>query len=619
MRGQKFRSPVQRQGTVDSHTGDLAYNPGMHPFRTFACALLFLGLPWSSQAQNVRWYEVSSDNFILFTDTSEAKGRRLVTDLEQRLASFQAAFGSVPKRQFPIEVLLYKNAEDFLESVPPVVPPEMPIDEFNAAYVLKGPDRTFLVARDRSPDDIANEAGHTLGHLFLDRIILWHPFWLEEAAAEYFRMVGRNPDTKRIEREDRLSAGDILEIVPSATYRDSDPASLFKIQAYRLLRIVMEDRATELRSYINAMKLESGRDTRLSLDATRATERLSPFTDTRIPPGSVPANIQSREVLAADVSLHRGDALVAARRNIPASRWYEGNSNDARAARAIFGKMTSGGEALPQLERAAVEFPDHGLVQYHFGSIETQDARIVAKQIEALERAVKLLPWMGRAHAELARVLTIGFQAEEALLSLDRAVALEPESADRFYILRAESFMALRRFDEASKAAKLALALPHADRAATSTFNQKLVMLNERIQEIQIASERLQVDQLRESIAAEATRREPVRPPPPPPEPMRAGQIDYKYEATNAVEILKSVLPDYADPLVKVGKTGKITLQVNIGVDGVVSNATVTDSQLPEMNAATVAAVKKWTFKPLVRAGRPAAFNIKLIFQFSVN
>jgi outer membrane biosynthesis protein TonB len=36
------------------------------------------------------------------------------------------------------------------------------------------------------------------------------------------------------------------------------------------------------------------------------------------------------------------------------------------------------------------------------------------------------------------------------------------------------------------------------------------------------------------------------------------------------------------------------------------------------MNADTVAAVKKWTFKPLIRAGQPVAFNIKLIFNYSI-
>jgi len=596
----------------------MAYNPSMHPFRTFACALLFLVLPMISQAQNVRWFEVTSGNFILFTDTSEAKGRRLVTDLEQRIASFQTAFGVVPKRQFPIEVLLLKHSEDFLSSAPPVTPPDTAVDSYNSAYILKGADRIFVVAQDNSPDDIANEVGHELGHLFLDRSVLWHPFWLEEAAAEYFRKVGRNPEGKRIVPADRIPAGDILGIVPSGTYKDSDPAGPFRIQSYRLLRIMLDERSAELRAYINALKSEAGREAKLSIDESMATEQLNQFVDTRIPPGVATAEIQSREVPAASVSVHRGDVLVAARQFIQATRWYEGDTDDARAARAVFAKLASGSEAAPLLNRAVVDFPDRGLVQYHFGSIESRDPTTITNQIAALERAVQLLPLMGRAHSELARVLTLGFRAEEALPLLERAVAMEPEYADRFYILRAETLIALRRFDEAYKTAKLAAALPHADRATAAIYNQKVFLLDQKIQDIKIDAERLQVDQLAASVAAEATRREPVKPPPPPPPPVRAGQIEYQYEATNSVEILRQVLPDYADTLVKNGKAGRITLQVNIGADGLVSNATIADSQLPEMNAATLAAVKKWTFKPLIRAGQPAAFNMRLILQFSI-
>src|SRR6185295_11184336 len=110
----------------------------MHPVRTIACAFLFLVLPLRSQAENVRWFEVKSANFLLFTDTSEAKGRRLVTDLEQRVASFQTAFGSVPKRQFPIEIFLFRQSEDFLMSAPPGLLPEQRVDLFTSAYFMKG-------------------------------------------------------------------------------------------------------------------------------------------------------------------------------------------------------------------------------------------------------------------------------------------------------------------------------------------------------------------------------------------------------------------------------------------------------------------------------------------------
>ena len=44
----------------------------------------------------------------------------------------------------------------------------------------------------------------------------------------------------------------------------------------------------------------------------------------------------------------------------------------------------------------------------------------------------------------------------------------------------------------------------------------------------------------------------------------------------------------------KNGKVGSITLQVNIGADGHVTAATITDSQIPEMNTATVAAARRY-------------------------
>ena len=601
---------------------DLSYNPAMHPFRTFACAFLFFAFSWNSQAQNIRWFEVASGNFILYTDTSEAKGRRLVTDLEQRVAAFQAAFGAVPKRQFPIQILLFKTSEDFLSSAPTVVPPEVPMDSYNAAYLLKGQDRTFIVAQDRSPDDIANEVGHALGHLFLDRSVLWRPFWLEEAAAEYFRKVGRNPETKRIVPADRIPAEDIFSIVPSGTYKDTDPAGPFRIQSYRLFRIALEGHTSELRAYIGALKQQTGREAKLSIDEDAATELLNQFLDTRIPPGPPPTDIQAREVPAATVSLRRGDVHAAARQFLQASNWYEGDSEDARGARAILLAQTGGAEALPALARAADELPGNGQVQNSFGSMVTQDPGIVAKQIESLQRAVRLLPLMGRAHAQLARVLILGGRAEQALPELDRALSLEPEYADRFFMLRAEALLALKRFDEASRTAKFAVTLPHGDRygerSSDAAYNQIARALDQRIQDIQVAAERLQVEQLMETVSVEASRREPVRPPPPPPQPDRAGRIDYQYEATNPVEIVKSVLPDYADALVNSGKAGRVVLQVNIGIDGMVTNATITESQVPEMNTETVTAAKKWTFKPLMRAGKPAAFNLKLTFQFSI-
>src|SRR5579883_3628828 len=78
---------------------------------------LLLTLLFVSPAKEPKWFEVSSDHFLLFTDTNEMKGRRLLSDLENRVAAFSQAFGQVPPRQFPIEVLLFKENQDFFEAL----------------------------------------------------------------------------------------------------------------------------------------------------------------------------------------------------------------------------------------------------------------------------------------------------------------------------------------------------------------------------------------------------------------------------------------------------------------------------------------------------------------------
>ena len=77
-------------------------------------------------AKDVKWFEVSSDHFLLFTDTNEMKGRRLVSDFENRISTFAQAFGKVPGRQFPIEIFLFNEEQDFVEALPrpPAPPPQ---------------------------------------------------------------------------------------------------------------------------------------------------------------------------------------------------------------------------------------------------------------------------------------------------------------------------------------------------------------------------------------------------------------------------------------------------------------------------------------------------------------
>src|SRR5438034_10572469 len=238
-------------------------------------ALLLFRIP-AVQAKDPKWFEMSSEHFLLLTDTNEAKGRRLISDFENRVAALSQAFGKVPARQFPIEIFLFNNEQDFIEALPH----EQGEEQLRkAAYLLRGPDRTFIVAKDKSPDDIANDAGHALGHVLFERYVMWRPFWLAEGAAELVRKIGRAPDTKAVAEQEGFSADDLVTIVPSATYNDNDPGGAFRTQSYRLLRIVLDDKPDLLRRYVQSLRVESERVPKIDLETQALDSTLKSYVE----------------------------------------------------------------------------------------------------------------------------------------------------------------------------------------------------------------------------------------------------------------------------------------------------------------------------------------------------
>jgi TonB family protein len=599
--------------------------------------LLFL-LPCASSAavQDDKWFRVVSPHFVLYTDISQSKGVRLLTDFEGRVAALEGVLGKVPDRQFPVEVFLFGGITEFADvvlektidargaSVP--VPPrggptlgtptgQVPAPD-HVAYIFKGPDRVFIAALDESPNTINNEVGHALGHLFFERYVLWRPFWLAEGAADYFRKVAINPDTKAIAEKDRFPVSDLLEIVPSSSYEDSGPPGPFRVQSYRLFRLLLEAYPGELRAYLKSLGAADGGEARLSVSADRLESRFQSYTETQVKPGSLPA-IKSAAVGVTEVDIQRGDLMLAAGRSADARRWYSGNGMEAESARAILSRFTlKGSAALGPMDQAARRLVDSGLVQFHFGSLETSDSREIGLQVQALERAVRLLPLFGRAYAELARVYVLNGEAGKALPSVDKAIELEPEFADHFFVIRTEALLALKRPAEASSSAKLAASLPHADSDAARTYAIREATLLRRVDEVREAAESAQMEELRRELEKKAADLEPPKPQQRRPEPL-AGSIAYSIESRVQVTVVQNPYPVFPDALVQKGTAGKIVLQVNVGVDGRVTDATIASSEIPALNASAIAAAKRWTFRTVQTAGRSVPFTITLTFQYS--
>src|SRR6185312_5027438 len=55
---------------------------------------------------------------------------------------------------------------------------------------------------------------------------------------------------------------------------------------------------------------------------------------------------------------------------------------------------------------------------------------------------------------------------------------------------------------------------------------------------------------------------------------------------------------------------GRLVLRVTIGADGAVADVVVEKSVEPAIDAAAVAAVKTWTFKPAMRCGKAMAGGV---------
>jgi TonB family protein len=481
-----------------------------------------------------------------------------------------------------------------------------------SAYLLRGPDRIFIVARDKSPDDIANDVGHALGHVLFERYAMWRPFWLMEGAAEYVRKIGRGADTKPISESDGFSAADMFTIVPSANYNDDDPPTAFRPESYRLVRLLLEDKPEVLKQYVSDLRKPATKAPGFPVDGDAIESRLKAYVETPLKPPSVSPALKSAEAETGRLAVHHGDLLLASSRDTEASRWYNGDSKDARAARAIVTRFSRPApEAVRALDRAARELPDNGLVQYHFGAMTVQEKKDIQSQAAALERAVQSMPLMGRAFAELARVDALNGQPEKSLALVAKALELEPEYADHFYEIRADVHLALNQPPEALSDINLAADLPHPDRSVVESYLVKVSAIRRRIELIRRQGDQRDLDQVAKEVRDKAAELEPPPKPTPPPPPVPGGSINYSIEARAPVEVVDAVYPDYPEPLRAKHAAGTIALRVDIGLDGKVRTATVTTSQLPDLNTATVAAVKKWVFKP-------GNLSIRLVLTFSL-
>ena len=125
--------------------------------RSILLLALLAGLLFSPSVLRAQtdWIALESDHFLLYTDTDPNKGGRLLEDLEGRYQVFCQVFYPLEPRLSPIRIILVDDRQDFLGWVPE--PLKM---HDHAAYLLSGTGGPFVLARDSSPESIADDVVH---------------------------------------------------------------------------------------------------------------------------------------------------------------------------------------------------------------------------------------------------------------------------------------------------------------------------------------------------------------------------------------------------------------------------------------------------------------------------
>ncbi len=577
------------------------------------------------------WIEVTGEHFIVLTDTNEEKGIRLIEDLESRYAAYAATVFPVQRRQFPIRALLLDERQEFEGFLPDSVKTQLDLRNNaipeRSAYLFHGDTDSFMVLRDRGVDTLSDDVGHSLGHLLLARSVLWQPFWLQEAVGEFVRMLGRGDGDDPVEAEDAYALDELIEIVPSENFNDLGDGGAFRRQSYHLFRVLMEDHPAVLTAYLEALGDEDGYDAQLGLNDSMLEAvrlRVLDFEDSGLP---LPVHVLQptiRVASRAEADLEKGDLAAAADLQTLAREHYQRSRLDN--ARLGLARLSASGQqaesARRGLQQLVEELPDIPMVHYHFGSLDAGTSEERGPQIAALERAIELMPLLGRAYSELGRLYVETGRPDDAIRMAERAIALEPEFADRAFEVIMNAQVDLGNHEAATAAAETAATLPHADPATLEHYALLVPELYRTLETIRRAADSNRLEELRREVEALANDRDPR------PRPATGGAIPVGlvfYDASSdpragvsEPQLFSGALPEYSPDLRRRRIQGQVTVDVDLDRQGRVAGTRIRSSDDEALSTAVIDALGRWRFDPARLNEESVEFSFLLTFTFDL-
>ncbi len=224
---------------------------------------------------------------------------------------------------------------------------------------------------------------------------------------------------------------------------------------------------------------------------------------------------------------------------------------------------------------------------------------------DALERARSLNPRYGTTHRVLGEVLWQRGLHDDAVISLQRAVAVAPGDTESRQELVRMLVAAGRPAEATAIAAEAGLTVPTPAEVAMQP--QELV----RQLAARLAASRVGAS----GVAQGAVSGLPEAPPPPPPPPPN-GRIRVGGDIPPPART-KHVPPVYPPSAASARVQGAVVVEATIGVDGKIEDARVHQS-VPLLDAAALTAVKQWEYTPTRLNGVPVPVIMTITVQFAL-
>jgi TonB family protein len=598
------------------------------------CVICLWLLAASPLAAADRWIEAKSDHFTIVSNAGDRTARRVAWQFEQIRAAIEkwSPF-SRPKAMRPVLIIAAKNEATLKELAPSEFAGPNPLRP--GAIPVTAEDRTYIALRtDAKSDTRAGANPYGLAYWSYTDVALDAAFerklpaWLNRGvAAVWSNLVveddhlefGR-PLPQYVEQMRRATVVGIRGLLTatstSPVFVDPSTRHAFDAQSWALvhylmfqapkatgseglnaaLALIMEGMSSDVaieRSFGNLDVLEQA-----YIDfATKGK-----FTFTRLPAdiGISAEKYPVRALPDAEVGILRARFLLAsghpaeARAVVAEARTRGASAKEADEIDGLAldrdGQRDAAREAL---KRAVAGGSTSALAFLRLADLTWTPSADPATRKEVhdwLVRSVAINPASAPALAFLGNVLLQLEKPEAALLTIDRALAREPDRV-AFRILRARALMELRKYEDALTVAKTAQPLAKTDQERRAL--QSLV--DAMTQAVKVPRE------FRDLAAA-------------------AAALGSRPQGDTKPLVRTKHVPPIYPPIAQSARIqGNVVVAALIGKDGRVVDVAVVQS-IPLLDQAAIDAVRQWEFEPPTRVnGEAAAISTQITISFTLN